>query len=61
MAFKSINPHNPYEVIGEFEEAGPYDVEIAVVRAREAFFEWRKQPASVRSVALANIAEDVEK
>jgi hypothetical protein len=37
VAFKSINPHNPYEVIGEFEEAGPYDVEIAVVRAREAY------------------------
>lgn len=61
MAFKSINPHNPSEVIGKFEEAGPYDVEIAVVRAREAFFEWREQPASVRSSALANIAEDVEK
>jgi alpha-ketoglutaric semialdehyde dehydrogenase len=61
VAFKSINPHNPSEVIGKFEEAGPYDVEIAAVRAREAFFEWREQPASVRSVALANIAEDVEK
>jgi alpha-ketoglutaric semialdehyde dehydrogenase len=61
VAFKSIYPHNPYEVIGELEEAGPYDVEIAVVRAREAFFEWRKQPASVRGDALANIAEDVEK
>ena len=31
------------------------------MRAREAFFEWRKQPASVRGDALANIAEDVEK
>ncbi len=61
MAFKSVNPHNPYEVVGEFEEAGPYDVEIAVVHSREAFFEWRKQPASVRGDALANIAEDVEK
>lgn len=61
MAFKSINPHNPSEVIGEFEEAGQYDVEIAVVRAREAFFEWREQPASVRGGALANIADDVEK
>jgi acyl-CoA reductase-like NAD-dependent aldehyde dehydrogenase len=61
VAIKSINPHNTSEVIGEFEEAGPYDVEIAVVRAREAFFEWRKQPASVRGDALANIAEDVEK
>lgn len=31
------------------------------MRAREAFFEWREQPASVRGGALANIAEDVEK
>jgi aldehyde dehydrogenase (NAD+) len=61
VAFKSINPHNPSEVIGEFEEAGPYDVEIAVVRAREAFFEWSEQPASVRGGALANLADDVEK
>ena len=61
MAIKSINPHNPYEVIGEFEEVGPYDVEIAVVRAREAYFEWREQPASVRGGAPANIADDVEK
>jgi acyl-CoA reductase-like NAD-dependent aldehyde dehydrogenase len=61
VAFKSINPHNPSEVIGEFEEAGPYDVEIAVVRAREAFFEWRERPASVRGGAPANIADDVEK
>src|SRR5215212_3218834 len=48
-------------IIGEFEEAGQYDVEITVVRAREAFFEWREQPASVRGGALANIADDVEK
>jgi len=61
VAFKSINPHNPSEVIGEFEEAGPCDVEIAIVRAREAFFEWREQPASVRGGALANMAKDVEK
>jgi acyl-CoA reductase-like NAD-dependent aldehyde dehydrogenase len=61
VAFKSINPQNPSEVIGEFEVAGPYDVEIAVVRAREAFFGWREQPAPVRGGAPANIADDVEK
>jgi acyl-CoA reductase-like NAD-dependent aldehyde dehydrogenase len=61
VAFKSINPHDPAEVLGEFEEAGPFDVEIAVVRAREAFFEWREQPASVRGDAPTNIAGDVEK
>jgi len=33
VAFESINPHNPSEVIGKFEGAGPYDVEIAVVHA----------------------------
>ena len=31
------------------------------MRAREAFFEWREQPASVRGGDLANIAKDVEK
>jgi hypothetical protein len=36
VAFKRNNPHNPSEVLGEFQEAGPYGVEIAVVRAREA-------------------------
>ena len=61
MAFKSIYPHNPSEIVGEFEEAGLYDVEIAVGRAREAFFEWREQPAPARGGALANIADDVEK
>jgi acyl-CoA reductase-like NAD-dependent aldehyde dehydrogenase len=61
VAFKSINPHNPSEIIGEFEDAGLYDVEIAVGRAREAFFEWREQPAPARGGALANIADDVEK
>jgi acyl-CoA reductase-like NAD-dependent aldehyde dehydrogenase len=61
VAFKSIIPHNPSDVLGEFEEAGAYDVEIAVVGAREAFFEWREQLASVRSGALANIGDDVEK
>jgi hypothetical protein len=36
VVFKSINPNNPSEVIGEFEESGLYDVEIAVVRARHS-------------------------
>lgn len=60
MKFKSINPHSPSEVIGEFESAGQEGVENAVARAREAFAEWSQQPASVRGGALANMAGDVE-
>lgn len=48
MTFESINPHLPSDVVGEFEAAGPEGVEGAVGRAREAFFEWREQPASAR-------------
>jgi acyl-CoA reductase-like NAD-dependent aldehyde dehydrogenase len=61
VAFRSINPHNPSEIRGECEEAGLYDVEIAIGRAREAFLEWREQPASAHGGALASIADDVEK
>ena len=32
---KSINPHQPSDVIGEFEETGQGGVEEAVARARE--------------------------
>ena len=46
---KSINPHHPFDVVGEFEEADSRGVEEAV--AREAFFEWREQSASARSGA----------
>ncbi len=38
MAFESINPHSPAELVGELEEAG--GVEKAATRSREAFAEW---------------------
>lgn len=58
--FKSINPHKPSEIIGEFEAAGQEGVEHAVARAHEAFAEWSKQPATVRGGALVNIADNLE-
>lgn len=61
MSFRSVNPHDPSEVVGEFQEAGPSGVEIAVGRAREALLEWREQPTSVRGDALARMAGDMEK
>src|SRR5919107_5100490 len=57
---KSINPHQPSEVLGEFEEAGQGGVEEAVARAREAFFEWSEQPTVSRGNALAQMADEVE-
>jgi len=60
VAFKSINPHLPSDVVGEFKAAGPEGVEYAVRRAREAFAEWRGQPALVRGGVLSRMADDLE-
>ena len=60
MAFRSINPHRPSDVVGEFEEAGSVGVDGAVARAREALRAWREEPASSRGGALARIANDLE-
>lgn len=60
MEFKSINPHDPADIVEEFEEAGKDGVETAVARAREAFVGWREQPAATRGSALASIAGDME-
>ena len=57
---KSINPHQPSDVIGEFEEAGQGGVEEAVARAREAFLEWSEQSAVFRGHTLAQIADETE-
>lgn len=59
--FKSINPHRPTDVVGEFEATGSRDVDRAVSRAREAFAGWRAQPASVRGSALSGMADDLER
>ena len=57
---KSINPHQPSDVIGEFAEAGQRGVEEAVSRAREAFFEWSEQSAIFRGHTLARMADETE-
>jgi aldehyde dehydrogenase (NAD+) len=57
---KSINPHQPSDIIGEFREAGQEGVEAAVARAQEAFFEWSEQPAVFRGNALVQIANETE-
>lgn len=58
--FKSVNPHYPSDIVGEFEATGGGGVEEAVGRAGKAFTEWREQPATARGGALASIAGDLE-
>lgn len=47
-------------LLGSGATDDPEGVAEAVGRAREAFFEWREQPASVRGGALSRMADDAE-
>ena len=60
MTFTSLNPHDPDDVIGEWEAAGDGEVAAAVDRARAAAKTWRRTPAATRSAALANAAAAME-
>lgn len=59
-AVKSINPHQPSEVILEFEPQGRDAVDQAVRRARSAFRGWSATTALERGKALQSIAREVE-
>jgi alpha-ketoglutaric semialdehyde dehydrogenase len=61
MSPQSINPHSPSDIVHEFEPAGSDAVARAVVRARDQYPEWSRQPAQVRGVALNKIADDLER
>lgn len=58
--FTSINPHDPADIVDEFEEAGEGGVQTAVAQASKAFVELREQPAATRGGALAQMANDLE-
>jgi alpha-ketoglutaric semialdehyde dehydrogenase len=58
--FKSVNPHDPADVIGEWEPAGEREVAAAVERARRGAGTWRRAPAAARSAALSAAAAAVE-
>jgi alpha-ketoglutaric semialdehyde dehydrogenase len=60
MTFTSVNPHDPDDVIGEWEAAGDAEVAAAVDRARAAAKTWHRTPAATRSAALANAAAAME-
>jgi aldehyde dehydrogenase (NAD+) len=54
--FKSVNPANHDEVIGEFAASGPADVDAAVAAAKAAFPAWSLMPAPKRGEILFKVA-----
>ncbi len=59
--FISINPHEPADVLGRWEEAGPAGADAAVRRAAAAARSWRDQPGAARAKALHDAAAAIER
>jgi alpha-ketoglutaric semialdehyde dehydrogenase len=60
MTFTSVNPHDPAEVLGEWEPAGPAEAQAAVSRAGAASAAWREVPGAGRARALSDAATALE-
>ena len=60
MTFTSVNPHDPSDVLGEWEPAGPAEAEAAVSRAVTAAAAWRETPAPARAKAQSDAAGVLE-
>ncbi len=59
--FKSINPADKGEVLGEFPLSGKEEVDLAVDSAKKAQKSWSKIPAPERGKLLFNIAKIMER
>ena len=53
MAFESVNPARPAEVIGSYDEASSADVDRAVLRAADAQRAWARVPVPARAEVIA--------
>jgi alpha-ketoglutaric semialdehyde dehydrogenase len=60
MTFTSVNPHDPADVLGEWQPAGQAEAEAAVGRAAAAAARWREVPAAARGKALSDAAAALE-
>jgi acyl-CoA reductase-like NAD-dependent aldehyde dehydrogenase len=60
MTFTSVNPHDPADVLGEWEPAGPAEAQAAVSRAVAASAAWREVPGAGRAKALTDAATALE-
>jgi len=60
MMFTSVNPHDPADVLGQWEAAAGGDADAAVSRAIKAAEVWRETPGVVRAKALGDVATALE-
>jgi delta 1-pyrroline-5-carboxylate dehydrogenase len=56
MTITSRNPHNPADVVGEWQPAGGAEVGPVIDRAAGAATGWADTPAAARAAALASMA-----
>jgi alpha-ketoglutaric semialdehyde dehydrogenase len=61
MSFISVSPHDPSDVLGEWQPAGPAEVQAAVGRAVSAAAGWREAPGAARAKALSDAANALER
>jgi len=61
MTFISVNPHDPADVLGEWESAGAQEAAGNVGRAVRAAAAWRDTPGPVRTKALSDAAGELER
>jgi len=59
--FRSVNPADTSEVLGEFPASDERDVARAVEAADRAFPKWRKVPAPKRAEILFEVAEELKR
>lgn len=60
MTFTSVNPHNPADVLGEWQPGGLTESHAAVGRATSAAALWRESPGAARAKALSDAAAALE-
>ena len=60
MTITSRSPHDPADVIGEWQPAGGAEVAAVIDRASAAAVGWADTPAAARSAALTRIAGALE-
>jgi acyl-CoA reductase-like NAD-dependent aldehyde dehydrogenase len=59
--FKSYNPADTREVVGEFQDSSQEDVDLAVSFAKDAFKMWKNTPAPKRAEILFRAAQILER
>src|SRR5258708_6874787 len=60
MTFASVNPHDPADILGQWEAAGSAGADAAVARAQKAAQGWRDTPGAARAKALGDAATALE-